>query len=306
MAGQTPSSTPTSGLPLAMLLVLGANWGLGFSLNKIGVTGGLSPFAYVFWQCFGAGCILLAIAASRRLLPPLDWRHLRYYVLAGLGNAAIPNLISLTVVQHIPVGVVVLIVTLAPLLTYGLAVTFRLERLEPRRALGVALGFTGTLFILLPRASLPSPDAVPWVLLAMLTPACYGASNIYMAWARPPHVPSLALGASMQLAAGLSFLPLALATGAFYMPWPPFAPAELANLSHVAVAAFGSLVFFEIMRLAGPVFASQVGYIVCLTGVFWGKLFFGERHSLWIWAALVVILAGVALVTWPRRQKEKA
>jgi drug/metabolite transporter (DMT)-like permease len=36
--------------------------------------------------------------------------------------------------------------------------------------------------------------------------------------------------------------------------------------------------------------------------VFWGKLFFGEQHSVWVWLAMVVIFAGLALATWPARK----
>jgi drug/metabolite transporter (DMT)-like permease len=51
---------------------------------------------------------------------------------------------------------------------------------------------------------------------------------------------------------------------------------------------------------AGPLFASQVGYVVTLAGVFWGMLLFGESHSAWVWVSLVTMLAGLALVT-PRK-----
>lgn len=290
-------------LPTLLLLFLGTIWGFGFSLAKVGVTGGLSPYPYAFWQFFGAGLVLLAITAARGQLPPVDAWHLRFYAIAGLFNIAVPNVVALVAVQHIPAGVMVLLVTLAPLLTYAISQTFSLERFEPRRAAGILLGFCGTLMILLPRASLPSPEMAGWVLFAILTPAFYGASNVYSAWDRPPVTPSLALAAGMQMTAGLAMLPVLAVTGTFHVPFPPLSAAEAANLAHAAVACMGSLIFFEIIRMTGAVFVSQVGYIVCLTGVFWGKLFFGESHSAWVWGAVATILAGVALVTWPRAGK---
>jgi drug/metabolite transporter (DMT)-like permease len=293
-------------LSLLLLLVLGTNWGLGFTLGKFGVTGGLHPLAYAFWQCTGGGLVLLAVSAARRQLPPLSWAHMRYYLLCGLSNVALPNLIALTALgRGIPVGIIVLLVSLAPLLTYAVALLARLEAVSLRRAAGVLVGLAGAALILIPRASLPSPELFGWVLFALLTPLCYGISNVYLAWARPADVPSLALGGAMQLAAGISLLPLALALGTMHVPWPPLSTAEIANLSHIAVSSFGSLVFFELMRVRGPVFASQVGYIVCLSGVFWGRLFFGEQHSVWVWLAMAVIFAGLALVTWPQRRAAK-
>jgi len=299
MHDKTVIGRNVTALPLALLLVLGANWGLGFALAKLGVTHGLSPLAYIYWQCTGAGLVLLAICAARGELPPLGWRHVRYYLIAGATNIAAPNTAAVTSVQYIPVGIVVLIVTLTPLLAYGLAQLFGLERFDWRRALGIALGFVGVLLILVPRTSLPSPDMAGGGLLAVLTPTFYAGSNLYIGWARPARVPSLALGAAMQLAAGIVLLPVALASGPFHVPLPPFTTGELANLGHVAVAAIGALLFFEIIRMAGAVFLSQVGYVVCLSGVFWGYLIFDEHLSLWVWAAIASILCGLVLVTRP-------
>jgi drug/metabolite transporter (DMT)-like permease len=297
-----PAISVPHGVSMLMLLVLGTNWGLGFTLGKVGVTGGLDPLAYAFWQCFGGGLILVAICAWRRQLPPLRAQHLRYYLICGVTNVAIPNFVALTAARHIPVGIIVLLISLGPLITYGVALLAGLERFSARRVAGIVVGLLGTAMILVPRSSLPSPEAVPWVLFALITPLCYGVSNVYLGVARPRDVPSLALGGAMQVGAGAALLPLALAVGAMHVPLPPQTNAEIANLAHIAVSSFGALMFFELMRMRGPVIASQVGYVVCLSGVFWGKLFFGEQHSLWVWAAMLTIFAGLALVTWPARK----
>ena len=55
-----------------------------------------------------------------------------------------------------------------------------------------------------------------------------------------------------------------------------------------------------VIRLAGPLFASQTGYVVTLAGVIWGIYLFGETHSAWVWGSVVVMMLGLALVT-PRR-----
>lgn len=300
MSNLPPHPAPHA-LSFLLLLVLGVNWGLGFSLGKFGVTGGLHPLAYAFWQCTGGGLVLVAISAFRGRLPPVTGKHLRYYLVCGVSNVAVPNFVALTAVGHIPVGIVVLLVSLGPLVTYSVAQLVRIERFNLRRVAGTVVGLIGAAMILVPRASLPSADAFGWVLFAMITPLCYGASNVYLAVARPPDVPSLALGGAMQLGAGIALLPMALIAGTMHVPLPPLTTAEIANLSHIFVSSLGVLIFFELMRMRGPVFASQVGYIVCLSGVFWGKLFFGEQHSLWVWAAMVVIFIGLALVTWPNR-----
>jgi drug/metabolite transporter (DMT)-like permease len=47
--------------------------------------------------------------------------------------------------------------------------------------------------------------------------------------------------------------------------------------------------------IAGPLFAAQTGYFVTASGVVFGIIIFGEQHSAWIWIALGVLFAGVAL-----------
>ena len=47
---------------------------------------------------------------------------------------------------------------------------------------------------------------------------------------------------------------------------------------------------------AGPLFAVQVSYLVTGFGVIWSMLILGEMYSVWVWAAMVLILSGVFLV----------
>ncbi len=56
-----PSVPARTGLAFLLLLVLGTNWGLAFSLSKFGQLGGIPPLGYVFWQCGGAGVVLLVL-----------------------------------------------------------------------------------------------------------------------------------------------------------------------------------------------------------------------------------------------------
>ncbi|MGQ0662452.1 MAG: DMT family transporter [Pseudomonadota bacterium] len=286
-------------MPLFLLLLLGTNWGLGFSLAKIGVTSGMPPLGYAFWQALGAGAVLLAVGGASVGLPPVSLAHLRYYLLAGAFGTAVPLVNMLVVVAHVPVGVVTVIVSIAPLLTYGFAQLCGLERVEPRRAFGIALGFAGALMILLPRASLPSPDMVPWALLSIVTPLFYAGSNVYIGYARPPGIHSLTLAGALQLAAAVCVLPPMLATGSFHPLWPPLGAGEWVVLGAMAMASIGSLLMFEIMRLAGTVYFSQVAYVVTIAGVLWGMYIFGERHSAWIWGAMGVIFCGLMLARRP-------
>ena len=290
---------------VALLLLLGSLWGLTFSLAKIGTQGGIEPLGYAALMQAGVGGVLLALCAARGVRVPRDRATLVYAAISGIGSAGIPGVVMFFSVRHLPAGILALIVTLAPMITYGLSLAVGVERPALRRALGMAIGFAGAGLIVVPRASLPSPELLPWALLAMLTPLFYAATTVFIARARPAGVDSLALAALAQLAAAAAMLPAAVATGQLFIPGPPIDAAQLALATHVVVGVLTQFLFFELTRIAGPVFFSQVAYVVTLTGLFWGWVLFGETHSLWVWLAAAVIVAGVALVSWPARRRAR-
>ena len=278
------------------MFAMGAIWGAQFSLAKIGMQGGIAPASWTIFVCGVSAIPLLAIARWRGvrigdLLP-----HTRYAILAGATAVAIPNTIMAMVVSHVPAGVAAMLNTLSPVMTYAMALGLAMDRFHALRVAGIGFGLIGTLLILGPRASLPDPAMIPWVALNLLVPFFYALSNIYVARARPAGVDSIALAGLMQVGAVAMLLPLALWQG-IHIPFPPAHAGDWALLALAAIYWVSSLLFFEVMRLAGPVFFSQTGFISTVFGVFWGWLFFGETHSLYIWAAMAAIFAGLALVT---------
>jgi drug/metabolite transporter (DMT)-like permease len=283
-------------LPTAILVFLGSLWGFGFSLVKLATQHGVPPLAYVFWQSFGAGVALFAVTALRGGLPAASSRLLLYCVVAGITGLALPNALGAIAVTVVPAGLMSVIISLSALMTAVMARAMRIESLDRQKLAGLLLGFAGVLLILLPRTSLPSPDMLRWVLLAMLVPLCYAASNVLMTRYRPAGIDSLALASGMLLCSAALLLPAVLVTGSWHPIWRTLGPGELANLAHMALTAAAYYLWFELLRLGGPTFSSQVGYVVTATGLGWGMYIFGERHSLWIWLAVLLIVAGVALV----------
>jgi drug/metabolite transporter (DMT)-like permease len=289
-------------IPHAMLLVLGVLWGAGFSLAKIAGEAAIPPFAYTFWQAAASGTVLTAIAWWRAKPPPLDRASLVYYLIAGLTASALPMANTAHTVPHLPAGVMAVVTTFSPILTYALALAFGLERAVIRKVTGIAIGFAGAMLMVVPRAALPSPDMAVWVLAGMLTPALYAASNLYVSAARPQGVDSLALAAGMQGAAAVAMLVLGLATGQVYAPVGVWGSGDLAMAAHALIQVGSMILMFEVMRLAGPVFLSQVGFLSPISGMVWGMVFFSESHSAWIYAAMAAIFAGLLMVNAPGRR----
>jgi drug/metabolite transporter (DMT)-like permease len=55
------------------------------------------------------------------------------------------------------------------------------------------------------------------------------------------------------------------------------------------------VLFFEIIRMAGPSFFAQFNYLAVLAGVAWSMAIFGERLSIYFFVAMLLMFAGVFL-----------
>jgi len=177
-AGSSAAPAARPLFALSLLLLLGVLWGGQTVLAKYVITSGVPPFGYAFWQTFGGGCVLLIANLVRKQRPPGSLRHLLFYVVVGWTGSGIPTANMYVALSEIPVGLMAIVLTTVPLLTYGLSLGARLERFDVIRALGISAGFGGVMLILLPRGSLPDPAILPFVALAFLTPFCYSVSGV--------------------------------------------------------------------------------------------------------------------------------
>jgi drug/metabolite transporter (DMT)-like permease len=284
-----------------ILFLMGVAWGLSFSLAKIAAEGGGHPLGITLWQAMLGALFLSAVTLGQGRVVSFKGNLPQLYVICALLGTVVPGVIFYAAARHVPAGVLSISVTLVPILTVFLAVILRVERLALSRVAGVLCGMAAVILLVGPEESLPSAAAVPWVLLACLASACYAVENLVIALRMPESANPFMVACGMHLVATVVLLPLVLATDSFVtLAWPWDRVAwSIVGLS--ALNAFAYSLFIYLVHQAGPVFASQVAYVVTLSGVIWGMAIFGEAHSAWVWLSLVVMLAGLAMVT-PRRK----
>lgn len=303
---QAPPRASTPLLPLFLLLALGSLWGLSPAFTKFLVLEGIPPFGVVFWQTLIAGTGLLVMCRIRRVEIGLDRRHLRYFAVMGTVGFALPNSNMVFVVGHIPAGLMSVIIVTAPVITYVVAVAIRLEKIDVRRAAGVLLGLVGVAVLVLPLGSLPSPDMLPFALLAFITPIAWALSNVYAEVARPHGTDSMVLAMGTMYAAAATTLVAALATGSFHPIWRDFEVGNQALIAFGLITVGTFFLYFTVVSLSGAVYLAQVGYITTLMGLGWGAWFYGEEPSAWMWLAVVLVLAGLTLVNFGKRRQTSA
>lgn len=286
--------------PYAILLYIGTTWSLTVTCGKFATSQGIPALSYTFWTMAVTGVAMALLAAVWGGWPRLTRAHMVYFFLTGLTRVSLPNASLYLAVAHVPQGVVSILMVTGPMIVYLLSLAIGHERFMPVRLLGLLFGLAGAALIVIPKGSLPDPDMVWWVVLGFGCPFFYALSTLVIERMRPPASTSTALVAGTVLSGAVMLFPLALIPGDFHPLWLPITSAELAIFAHVVITSICFIGQFELLRMAGAVFTSLQSYLTAFAGIFWGMVFFGETHSLWIWSALALVLVGVTLVS--RRQ----
>ncbi len=284
-------------LPWAFLLIMGTAWGLSFSLGKIAVENGAKPFGVAQFQFMFAGIVLLFITVIRKKSIRDMKDKLGFIFCVALLGAAIPSVLFYYAAAHVPAGVLSITVALIPLMTYGFSIPLKLETFSLVRIVGLFFGVIAICLIVLPDNSLPDPAALPWVLIACISALCYAVENIILGFKSALSVGPMRLAMGMNLMAAVALLPITILTDSFFSPSFPLQNVDYAVIGLGLINVVAYTMFVLSVALFGSVFSSQVGYVVTLTGVFWGMFIFSESLSVWIWLSLCAMIIGLALVT---------
>lgn len=285
------------GRALSYLISLGLIWGSGYSIARYAMTHGVPALGYAFWQTWGPALFLLLVLSYKRMGLSLNPRTMGFYLTTGALGIALPNTVMYIVAAHLPAGILAVVVNTSPIFTYILAWSFKQERFYWLRVLGVLSCMIGLLITTLPQAQLPAPHKTAWILLALISPLSFATCAIITSKFRPSELNSTNLSCGMLLSAGIIITPIVFWEGAFFPLTPPFHITHAIIVLEIALSSLGYIIFFELLRHAGPVYYSTVGGLVALTGLAWGQILFDERFPPLINIAVLCILLGIVCVS---------
>ncbi|SDG05095.1 Threonine/homoserine efflux transporter RhtA [Blastococcus aurantiacus] len=284
----------------AALLAVGVLWGSAFPLIRVNASA-LGPVGVTFARvALGALVLTLLVTAAGALRRGTTWRAIGTQLPALLLLAALNVAIPLTLVAAAIVGlnasVAAVLNATTPMATLVVAAVWLREPVRTRQMVGVLAGLAGVA-VVVGGAPLDLNTSTLFAVGASLAAALsYAFGGVYTRRRFPDTSPTtLALG--QQLCATVLLLPLAVIT-------PPPGPVTAAVAAPLLVLGVGSmavayLLYFWILRTAGPVVASTVTLLVPLVGSAIGVGWLGEPLSLGLVAGLVIVLSSVALITHP-------
>lgn len=282
---------------IGALLVLGVGWGSTQSLGKIAVSGGAGHFLLIFWQLVIGVLVLGALLLVQRRPLRLNGPALRFALLIAVIGTIIPNSTFYMAVSHLPAGIMSILISMVPLLALPIALALGMDRFSVRRFVGIVCGLVGVALIAQP--GVVGGQALPlgWIAVAMVGPLFYAIEgNVVARWGTAGLEPMEAMFLASLIGAPVALV-LTLISGQWAWPNPPFGAPEWALIGSSALHALLYTGYVALAARAGAVFATQTSYIVTASGVFWAMALLGERFNSGVWAALIVMFAGLFLVT---------
>jgi len=280
---------------------MGIVWGLSFSLSKMAVGLGGTPIGLTFWTCLLTGLMLLFYTIIRGQKIRFRLKDLQIILLLAFLGAMLPNMFFYYAAAHVSAGILSITITVVPIATYALSFILKLEAISARRITGVFFGVGAILVLVLPENSLPNKSEVIWIIVACLSSISYALENITLAIRGIDGIGPVRLSCGINLLAALILGVFSYFTDNF-MPVPlPVTTLTWTILGISLIGATAYTLFVLTIANSGPLFASQVAFLVTISGVLWGMLIFGETHSSWVWLSLVLMLIGMSLVS-PKRK----
>ena len=280
---------------------LGLIWGATFMVVAIALDG-YGPLTVACARTtLGAVALLVLMQALGRPLPDFTPRMVKYLVVIGLLNTALPFALLSWGQQFVPSAFAGISMAVLPLFVLPLAHVFTDEKMSTRKVLGVILGFVGAVILVGPGVLRLGTGMEP---LGQL--ACIGASISYAVSSimtrRCPPIDPLAMAALLLTVGAAALIPAML----IYEGIPTMGAARptiaIVVLGFIPTA-LAALIRVATIRSAGAIFMTLVNYQVPLWSMVFGVIVLNEVLPLRFFAALALIMLGLMISQWASLRK---
>ncbi|MFN3755977.1 MAG: DMT family transporter [Flavobacterium sp.] len=279
-------------LKFLFLGILAVIWGSSFILIKRGLTG-LDPYQLGALRMVFAALFLLVIGFKS--IAQIQLRHWKYIAITAIFGTFIPVFLFSVAQTEISSSVSAILNSLTPLNTLLIGILLFSIDFQRRQIFGVFFGLAGSI-LLIWNGAVNNPDQnYNYAILLVLASICYALNvNIIKTY--------------------LSDLsPLSITTGNFVVMVIPaflvlifsgfFEAVQLPETQNVLIyililgiigTALANILFFKLIKISSPVFASSVTYLIPVVAFLWGLV---DNESLTFIQLIgaMIIMVGVYL-----------
>jgi drug/metabolite transporter (DMT)-like permease len=289
--------TPRSGLATLVALFYILLWSSAFIATKVVVSNG-PPLTVLAARFLLASMLLALLARARRLRWPEGVPAWGRLALFGVLNSALYLGFTYEAQRYLSAGMGSIISATNPLVLTLLATRFLGERLTPAKFIGLCLGFTGVLFVMVTRVGTGRADSVEGVALALCGVVCLScATMLYKRWPLRQHplvVNTVQLGA-----AGLVLvIPALLSENVRAIRLDR--PLLQAGVYLVLVISIGaSLLWFWLLERGEASAVSAYYFLTPVFGLALAAILLGEPFGVREAAGLLATAVGIGLINRP-------
>src|SRR5574341_417229 len=279
-----------------VLILLGAIWGASYLFIKVGGAE-IPPFTFVEARPLIAALALYIVMRVRGERLPRARREWLLLAAMGIFNGVIPYTLITWGEIHIASGLAAILTAAMPLFTVMLAHFWTHdERLSVAKVLGVILGFVGVIVLFLPQWR-QGMQMEFWGEFAVVVAAASYAVAVLIARKYLLSMSHVVASTGQLASTAFFMLPLSLAFDSLSVLRPSL--AAIGSLVTLALlgTAFAYILYYWLIEHTGATRTSLVTFLIPITGVMWGALLLGERIGWEAIVGLVLIIAGVGLVS---------
>lgn len=279
-----------------LFIALGLLWGMPYLLIRIAVAA-IDPLMIVVGRTLIGALLLLPIALHRgALLPALGkWRWLLAYTVIEIN---VPWWLLGHAETRLNSSTAGLLIAVVPLIAALIVTRLGHERLEPRRVLGLGIGFAGVALLVGLDIQWSDMLAVGAVMIVAL---CYAVGPIIVD-RKLQDVPAVGVVTASLIVATLLYAPFA----PFF--WPEHVPATAAwSVVGLGVLCTASafLVFFALIAEVGAARTTVITYVNPAVALVLGAIVLSEPVTLGMALGFPLVIVGSVLGTSRARAIER-
>ena len=274
-----------------LLIFLGCVWGSSFLLMKLGLQG-VNPIQMGSLRILFAAAFLILLGFKQ--IPKIPLHKWKYIALTSMFGTFLPVYLFAVALSKIDGSISSILNSLTPLNTLIVGILFFKMDIQRRQIFGVIIGFVGCVLLVLFGDGENTTENYYYALLIVLASVFYGINvNLIKKY--------------------LSDLkPLTISTGNFIvMMFPALIvlyfsdffevasePKVMTSLGYIAIlgivgTGFSNILFFKLIQMSSPVFASSVTYLIPVVAILLGYFVMNETLTLIQGIGALVVLLGV-------------
>lgn len=288
------ASDSSKNLALAwfILIILTIVWGSSFILIKRGLdhfdAGEVGAL-----RMFSASIVLLPIAL--RNIKKFTPRQYYYLFIVGFVGSFLPAFLFAKAETGLSSALAGVLNAITPVSVVIIGALFFSQKFTARTAIGVLIGFVGTVILMLAGSEGESFSLNYYALFILLATVFYGL-NVNLIKYRLHGVAAIPLTA-MAFSLILPFAAIYLFGYSDFLSKVQLNPEAWESVFYISLlgvvgTAAAMMLFNKLIQFISPVFASSVTYLIPIVAVFWG-IADGETLLFTHYIAMIIILIGV-------------